>query len=98
LLNKDKPWTRNALSTAWGRERDGNENLRPLSSLVLHGLRATACVRLNHAGANPLQISDMIGMSLEMVKRYLRFSVQKENALAAVGHLDAKLLAFKSLK
>ena len=98
LLNKDKPWTRNALSTAWGRHRDDNEKLKPLSGLVLHGLRATACVRLNHAGANELQISDMIGMSLEMVKRYLRFSVQTENALAAVGHLDAKLLAFKSLK
>jgi hypothetical protein len=55
---------------------------------VLHGLRATACVRLLRAGANTRQIADMVGMSEPIVGRYCRFSVQKENASAAVLHLD----------
>jgi integrase len=40
------PWTRKALTWAWIVERDGNPALKPLAGLVLHGLRATACVRL----------------------------------------------------
>jgi integrase len=82
------PWTRKALTWAWICERDGNPALKPLASLVLHGLRATACVRLLRAGANTRQIADMVGMSEPIVGRYCRFSVQKENASAAVLHLD----------
>jgi integrase len=82
------PWTRKALTWAWIVERDGNPALRPLAGLVLHGLRATACVRLLRAGANTRQIADMVGMSEPIVGRYCRFSVQRENASAAVLHLD----------
>jgi integrase len=82
------PWTRKALTWAWICERDGNPALKPLAGLVLHGLRATACVRLLRAGANTRQIADMVGMSEPIVGRYCRFSVQKENASAAVLHLD----------
>jgi hypothetical protein len=82
------PWTRKALTWAWIVERDGNLALRLLAGLVLHGLRATACVRLLRAGANTRQIADMVGMSEQIVGRYCRFSVQRENASAAVLHLD----------
>jgi integrase len=82
------PWTRKALTWAWIVERDGNPALRPLAGLVLHGLRATACVRLLRAGANTRQIADMVGMSEPIVGRYCRFSVQRENASAAVLYLD----------
>jgi integrase len=82
------PWSRKALTWAWIVERDGNPALRPLAGLVLHGLRATACVRLMRAGANTRQIADMVGMSEPIVGRYCRFSVQRENASAAVLHLD----------
>jgi integrase len=82
------PWTRKALTWAWIVERDGNPALKPLAGLVLHGLRATACVRLLRAGANTRQIADMVGMSEQIVGRYCRFSVQRENASAAVLHLD----------
>jgi integrase len=82
------PWTRKALTWAWIVERDANPALRPLAGLVLHGLRATACVRLLRVGANTRQIADMVGMSEEMVGRYCRFSVQRENASAAVLYLD----------
>jgi len=80
-------WTRKALTWAWIVERESNPALRPLAGLVLHGLRATACVRLLRAGANTRQIADMVGMSEPIVGRYCRFSVQRENA-SAVLHLD----------
>jgi integrase len=82
------PWTRKALTWAWIVERDANPALTPLAGLVLHGLRATACVRLLRAGANTRQIADMVGMSEQIVGRYCRFSVQRENASAAVVYLD----------
>jgi integrase len=82
------PWTRKALTWAWIVERDSNPALRPLAGLVLHGLRATACVRLLRAGANTRQIADMVGMSEQIVGRYCRFSVQRQNASAAVLYLD----------
>lgn len=82
------PWTRKALTWAWICERDSKPALAPLKGLVLHGLRATACVRLMRAGANTRQIASMVGMSEEIVGRYCRFSVQRENASAAVVYLD----------
>lgn len=60
------------------------------AGLVLHGLRATAVVRLRRAGATTGQIAGMVGMSEPMVNRYCRKSVQRENALAAVHYLDAR--------
>lgn len=96
----DLPWERKELSDAWTNERDTNPALKPLgraavagkptgdTGLVMHGLRGTACVRLRRAGATVQQIADMVGMSEEMVARYCRFSIQKENAMAAVIHLE----------
>ncbi len=91
LLKKDGlPWTRQELSNQWLRARDTRPALAPLkeAGLVLHGLRGTAVVRLRRAGANLPQICDMVGMSAPMVKRYCRYSDQRENALAAVHILD----------
>ena len=74
----------------WLRERTKNAALAPLNALGLsmHGLRATAVVRLAQAGASTRQIADMVGMSEPMVAHYCRFSKQRENALAAVHYLD----------
>ncbi len=58
------------------------------TGLVLHGLRGTACVRLRRAGATESEIAAMVGMSIAMVARYCRFSVQRENAAAAALKLD----------
>jgi integrase len=89
LTPKGASWTsRNALGTAWQRERDSNPNLTICAGMVLHGLRATACVRLRRAGATESQIAAMVGLSEPMVKRYCRHADQKQNALAAVYHLD----------
>jgi integrase len=84
------PFSREQLSDHWLRERTKNAALAPLIPLGLsmHGLRATACVRLLRAGAHPRQIADMVGMSEQTVAHYCRFSEQRKNALAAVHYLD----------
>lgn len=92
----DRLWTRKALTAAWTYQRDtrpefasyrlcGPDADRPL---VLHGLRGHACVVLLRAGANTRQISDMVGMSEDMVKGYTKLSEQRENAVAALHHLE----------
>jgi integrase len=92
LKEDDTPWTREQLSDHWLRARDTKPELASLKAarLVLHGLRATAVVRLRRAGATTGQITGMVGMSELMVNRYCRKSVQRENALAAVHYLDAR--------
>jgi integrase len=94
LLPNGRPWTRPELSNRWMRYRDRQAVLKPLkdAGLVMHGLRGTAVVRLRRAGATIPQICDTVGMSPEMVKRYCRFSDQRENALAAVHILDRTAL------
>ena len=84
------PWTRKRLTEAWSYEVKTNPDLRGLreAGLVLHGLRGHACVRLYRAGCTTRQVADMVGMSEPMVARYTRLSIQKENALAAVIHLE----------
>lgn len=89
VLNFDgQPFhNRHQLSNQWNRERE-KLGLEAVSHLRLHGLRATAVVRLRRAGVSVPLISDMVGMSEKMVARYCRLSDQKENALAAVHILD----------
>lgn len=89
LKPSGEPWGRQKqLSQAWERERAGNPALSPCGGLVLHGLRATAVVRLSRSGASVRQIGDMVGMSQAMVERYCRFASQRDSALAAVHYLD----------
>jgi integrase len=91
ILKEDgQPFSRPQLSDQWLRERDSNAALAVLATvgLSMHGLRATAVVRLRRAGASTGQIADMVGMSEPMVNRYCRFSKQRDNALAAVHYLD----------
>lgn len=89
LLKEDgQPWTRQQLSDQWLRERNCNPHLKPLAGLRIHGLRATAIVRLRRAGVSTGLISSLVGLSENMVNRYCRFAVQKDNAIAAVIQLD----------
>ena len=96
----------NELTRAWEHERDHNSALASLrlcgpdkdTPLVLHGLRGHACVRLLRAGVNTRQIVDMIGMSEGIVKRYTRLSEQRENAAAAVYHINRTLAERAALK
>ena len=90
LKSNGEQYTRPQLSTAWYEERDSNEALKPLkeAGLVLHGLRATAVVRLRKVGATVLEIASMIGMSEQMVARYSRLADKTELSLAAVIRLE----------
>jgi integrase len=92
LLKRDgQPFSNwQQLSDHWIGKRDGNPELAPLrdAGMRIHGLRGTAVVRLRRGGATIPQISDMVGMSEQMVKHYCRYSEQRENALAAVHVLD----------
>lgn len=79
---------RNQMASAWVRERDRNPQLAACAGLVLHGLRASAAIRLRRGGVPPLLLGDMIGMSRQTIERYCRFADQRVNALAAVHYLD----------
>ena len=83
-----QPWTRTQLSDAWTKERDTNPALASLAGCTLHGLRSTAIVRLRRAGVSTGLISSLVGLSENMVNRYCRFAVQRDNAIAAVIQLD----------
>lgn len=82
------PVTRPELSCLWCHERDRNPKMASMVGYTLHGLRATAIVRLRRLGATESQISDMVGISIPMITHYCRFSNQITNALAAVELLD----------
>lgn len=55
-----------------------------LKTVTLHGLRATAVVRLRRAGLTTPQIQDIVGMSLAMIERYCRFADRKLGGKAAL--------------
>jgi integrase len=79
------PWKKDDLTDHVERARDKHPEL---AGLVLHGLRGHACFQLRRAGLSGVLISDMVGMSVPMVERYCRFSAQRENATAAIIHLQ----------
>ena len=86
------PYVRDMLTKAWYWERVRNQALEPLRHLHLHGLRATAVVRLRRSGVSIPQICDVVGMSQQMVARYCRLSDQRENALAAMDQLEGRVI------
>jgi predicted transcriptional regulator len=51
----------------------------------VHGLRATAVVRLKRRGFSGEQISDMVGMSVAQVTNYTKFEDKKAGVRAAVA-------------
>lgn len=100
LKPNGRPYTRELLSWHWNHERDNNPALLPLkqAGLVLHGLRATAIVRLRKAGASVMNICDMVGLSEPMVARYSRLADKTERALAAVHFLDRGSVTIREQK
>jgi integrase len=82
------PYTPAHLTWHWNHQRDTNPNLRPLKEAgrVLHGLRSYRVVTLRKLGKSALLISNMVGMSEQMVKRYSDKADQQELAVAAMRH------------
>lgn len=94
-----RPWAhRHLMSEAWVRERDRNPRLRPVRGLVLHGLRGHRVVKLRRAGLTPLQISDMVGMSVPMIENYCALADKKQSALAGVRFLNKHRATFQNKK
>lgn len=85
LLQADgRPFSRKRLSIHFDAART---EIPELAGATLHGLRATAVVRLRRAGLSTAQIQDVIGMSMAMIERYSRFADRKASGKAAVIHL-----------
>lgn len=90
LAPDGRQFSRSRLSHDWTYEREENALLasHKLRGLVLHGLRSTACVRLNSQGATTLEISSMTGMSEPMVARYCRLANKNRLAMQAMDRID----------
>lgn len=106
LAPDGRQFTRNRLSHDWTMERDTNPALsrHKEMGLVLHGLRASAVIRLHKLGFTTLEISNLVGMSIPMVARYTRLAEKKKMNIASVERIEkltgsnVKTLQPKSLK
>jgi integrase len=78
-------YTRKLFSLHFAEQRD---KIPELAGVTLHGLRATAVIRLRREGLSAGQIGDIVGMSLAMVERYCRFADRKASGLAALVTLE----------
>ena len=79
-----KPYTRKLFSRHFKEQRD---KIPELAGVTLHGLRATAVVRLRTAGLSIGQMSDIVGMSMATIERYCRFLDRKASAKAGLQTL-----------
>lgn len=76
-----KPITRARFSTFFKEQR---EKIPEIKDCTLHGLRATAVIRLRRSGLTTGQIGDISGMSLGTIERYCRFADRKISGKAAL--------------
>ena len=79
--NAGKPFTTNGLWKLFNRERQKHDVLQ---GAVWHGLRASAVIRIRQAGYSAEIISDMVGMSVEMVEHYCRHADRKKSGEAVL--------------
>jgi integrase len=81
LKDSGRPFTRAHFWHLFDRER---AKLPALADATLHGLRATAVIRLRQHGLASGQIGDIVGMSLSMIERYTRHADRKASGKAAL--------------
>ncbi|RXV64947.1 integrase [Roseovarius sp. A46] len=79
-----KPFSTNQMWKAFDRERKKHPILE---GAVPHGLRANAVIRLRGEGYTAMLISDMVGMSVEMVEHYCRHADRKASGQAVLRGL-----------
>lgn len=82
--NAGKPFTTNQL---WKELDKLRAQHSALAGAVWHGLRANAAIHLRQHGITALQISDMIGMSVETVEHYCRHADRKVGGKAVLRDL-----------
>lgn len=90
---RNKPYTATHLNSRWNRWRDSDE-AKPIAAITmtLHGLRATKISDLSLQGLSDRSIADELGMSVQMVGRYLRFA---DKTKAARESRDRREAVFK---
>lgn len=81
LQGNGKPFTTNQM---WKAFNEAREDHPALADAVWHGLRANAVIHLRQSGYSIAQISDMIGMSPQVVERYSRHADRKAGGQAAL--------------
>lgn len=74
----------------WEIFTDAIDGIDELVGVTLHGLRATAVIRLRREGLSTAQIQDITGMSLPMIERYCRFADKKASGKAALISLEER--------
>jgi integrase len=85
MVHERGAFTRKIFDKHFARQRD---KVLALKGVTLHGLRATAVVRLRMAGVSHQEIQALVGMSMQMVIRYSRYADRKASSQAAVVRLD----------
>lgn len=93
-----KKYTRKLFSEHFAEQR---ERIPELAGTTLHGLRATAVIRLRVGGLEVGQISDIVGMSMATIIRYCRFLDKKASAKKGIQILlanEKKLATVKRAK
>ena len=88
LQANGKPFTRKEFARQFAEAR---KLIPELKGLKLHGLRATAVIRLRRAGLSYAQIGDIVGMSAKMVERYCRNADLRVNSRTALTHLEGAI-------
>jgi integrase len=76
-----KRFSTNQLWKVFDSFRDAHPEM---DGAVWHGLRANAVIRLRQEGLTALQISDMVGMSVETVEHYCRHADRKAGGKAVL--------------
>lgn len=85
--NAGKPVTTNQMWKIFDKAREAHPELE---GAVWHGLRANAVIRLRQHGYPGQQISDMVGMSVEMIERYSRYADRKAGGQAVLRDLQER--------
>ena len=86
LTEFGKPFTRKYFAEQFLEAKASlvERGITVLEGTTLHGLRATACVRLKRYGLADSMIADAVGMSVAMVERYTRFENKRASGKAAL--------------
>ena len=74
-------------STFWREFKQAIAEIPELKGATLHGLRCTAAIRLCDAGLEVPQISNIMGMTMQTIERYVRFADRKASGKAALMKL-----------
>jgi len=98
LTESGRPYTRKYFAEQFkeAKEELAKKGITVLEGATLHGLRATAVVRLKRAGLSDTMIGDIVGMSVSMVERYTRFENKRESGKAALVILAERAQAKKN--